>query len=76
MRVEVQLSPEEGLGQVDRQPSSLTVRAEVKILHGRGGMLRRAIKELQAHPTAFLPRAVWFSDQEEFEQIFGDLVHQ
>ena len=57
-------------------PNLVGGKAEVKILHGRGEMLTRAIKELQAHPTTFLPRMVWFSNHQELEQIFGDLVYQ
>jgi hypothetical protein len=51
-------------------------RAKVKILHGRGAMLRRAIEELEARPTAFLPRMVWFSNHKELEPIFGKQVYE
>ncbi len=57
-------------------PNLVAGMAKVKILHGRGVMLRRAIDELEAHPTAFLPRMVWFSNHEELEQIFGKQIYE
>lgn len=57
-------------------PNLVAGMAKVKILHGRGEMLRRAIEALEKRPIAFLPRMVWFSNHEELEEIFDKVIYE